>query len=93
MAVVKRSVSISGHQTSISVEERFWQCLRRIAARERLPLARLIARIDAARDPADNLSSAVRLHVLEDALARAGDDPASSPDPDEPPSGPAGPLA
>ncbi|MCE7027431.1 ribbon-helix-helix domain-containing protein [Jiella avicenniae] len=69
--MIKRSVSISGHPTSISVEERFWQCLREIAAREDLPLARLIARIDAERDPAANLSSAIRLYVLEDALARA----------------------
>lgn len=71
MTIVKRSVSISGHSTSISIEERFWQCLREIAAREGLPLARLIARIDAERDPAANLSSAIRLYVLEDALARA----------------------
>tara|TARA_R110002020_G_scaffold458436_1_gene675876 strand:- start:85 stop:348 length:264 start_codon:yes stop_codon:yes gene_type:complete len=71
VTVVKRSVSISGHPTSISIEERFWQCLREIAAREGLPLARLIARIDAERDPDANLSSAIRLHVLEDALARA----------------------
>ena len=71
MTIVKRSVSISGHSTSISIEERFWQCLREIAARQGLPLARLVARIDAERDPDANLSSAIRLHVLEDALARA----------------------
>ena len=49
MTIVKHSVSISGHSTSISIEERFWQCLRAIAEREDLPLARLIARIDAGR--------------------------------------------
>ncbi|NDW05762.1 aryl-sulfate sulfotransferase [Jiella sp. 40Bstr34] len=73
--MVKRSVSISGHPTSISIEDRFWQCLREIAAREGVALARLIARIDAERDPAANLSSAIRLHVLEDALARAAPGP------------------
>ena len=74
MTIVKRSVSISGHSTSISIEERFWQCLRAIAARENLPLARLIAQIDAGRGPDDNLSSAIRLFVLEDALARSIND-------------------
>lgn len=74
MAIVKRSVSITGHPTSISVEERFWQCLREIALRQELPLARLIARIDAERAQDTNLSSAIRLFVLEDALARCADD-------------------
>lgn len=74
MAIVKRSVSITGHPTSISIEERFWQCLREIASREELPLARLIARIDAERGADANLSSAIRLFVLEDALARCADD-------------------
>ncbi|MBP0614945.1 ribbon-helix-helix domain-containing protein [Jiella mangrovi] len=71
MTVVKRSVSISGHSTSISIEERFWECLRAIAARDGTSLARLIGEIDRARDPGGNLSSAIRVYVLEDALARA----------------------
>ncbi|WP_040325491.1 ribbon-helix-helix domain-containing protein [Aurantimonas manganoxydans] len=72
--IVKRSVAISGHATSISVEDRFWDELRRIAGRRDLPIAAMIADIDAARDPATNLSSAIRLFVLDDALAhRAGD--------------------
>ncbi len=71
MSIVKRSVSISGHSTSFSIEDRFWQCLREIAAREGLSVAGLVARIDAERAPAANLSSAIRLYVLEDALARA----------------------
>ncbi|TFF23359.1 aryl-sulfate sulfotransferase [Jiella endophytica] len=80
--MLKRSVSISGHPTSISVEERFWQCLRAIAERDGLPIARLIARIDADREPGGNLSSAIRLFVLEDALARRAEAPAGAGDTD-----------
>ena len=45
--IVKRSVAISGHATSISVEDRFWDELRRIAGRRDLPIAAMIAEIDA----------------------------------------------
>ncbi|MBO0661219.1 ribbon-helix-helix domain-containing protein [Jiella sp. MQZ9-1] len=77
MTIVKRSVSISGHSTSISVEDRFWGGLQAIAARQNVTVARLITQIDAGRNPDGNLSSAIRLFVLEDALARA--DPAAIP--------------
>lgn len=69
--IVKRSITIRGHRTSISIEDRFWQALREIAARRGLPLANLVARIDAQRADGTNLSSAIRLFVLDDALARA----------------------
>ena len=72
--IVKRSVAISGHATSISVEDRFWDELRRIAARRNLPIAAMIAEIDADRPAGGNLSSAIRLFVLEDALARRAAD-------------------
>jgi predicted DNA-binding ribbon-helix-helix protein len=60
---VKRSVTIAGHQTAISLEPIFWQALRVVAAREGLPINALIARIDVARLAASeppNLASAIR---------------------------------
>jgi predicted DNA-binding ribbon-helix-helix protein len=62
--VVKRSLVIAGHRTSISLEDAFWQRLRRIAAERGLSLNRLAAMIDASRGSA-NLSSAIRVFVLE----------------------------
>lgn len=59
----KRSVKISGHVTSISLEEEFWQELKKIAVQEKLSMNALIAKIDAARR--GNLSSALRLYVLQ----------------------------
>ncbi len=60
---VKRSVTIAGHQTAISLEPIFWDALRDHARRDGLPINALIARIDLARmgapDP-PNLASAIR---------------------------------
>ncbi|MCW4116749.1 ribbon-helix-helix domain-containing protein [Aurantimonas sp. MSK8Z-1] len=64
--IVKRSITIRGHRTSISIEHGFWEALKTISAREAVALAALVAEIDGARDPATNLSSAIRLHVLRD---------------------------
>lgn len=61
---VKRSFSIRGHRTSISLEQPFWEVLKEAAARERISLAGLIARIDERRDAA-GLSSAVRVWILD----------------------------
>ena len=64
---VKRSVTIAGHATSISLEPVFWHALERAAQGERLPLNALIARIDALRIEADdppNLASALRSWIL-----------------------------
>ncbi len=61
---VKRSLTLRGHRTSVSLEEPFWQAFREIAAVEGKPLNALAAEIDAARDPATGLASAIRLHVL-----------------------------
>ncbi len=60
---VKRSITIAGHQTSISLEPIFWQALEREAVRLGLPLSALVAEIDALRIVADappNLASALR---------------------------------
>jgi predicted DNA-binding ribbon-helix-helix protein len=61
----KRSIAIRGHRTSLSVEDPFWRALAAIAGQRGLSLAALIAEIDDARRPEDNLSSAARLYVLE----------------------------
>lgn len=67
--IVKRSMTIRGHRTSISIEDLFWSELRRIAQHRACPLAGLVASIDARRAPDTNLSSAIRVFVLEDALS------------------------
>ena len=61
---VKRSFTIAGHRTSISLETEFWQALRTIAEEEGVPVAKLIARIDGLRG-AGGLSSAVRCWILQ----------------------------
>jgi predicted DNA-binding ribbon-helix-helix protein len=60
---VKRSFTIGGHRTSISLEGPFWEALKAAAAQERLPLSNLIAQIDAERGDS-GLSSAVRIWLL-----------------------------
>jgi predicted DNA-binding ribbon-helix-helix protein len=67
----KRSVRIRGHATSVSLEEPFWAELKRMAAEAEMPLAALIEAIDERRRTA-NLSSALRLAVLDDLRRRAG---------------------
>jgi predicted DNA-binding ribbon-helix-helix protein len=68
-AIVKRSVRIAGHATSISLESAFWQGLCDIAAARRMSVNALVAAIDAQRS--GNLSSAIRLFVLD--RARCGE--------------------
>jgi len=70
-AVVKRSLSVAGHRTSISLEDAFWTALRAIAANRSVPISALVAAIDAGRAGA-NLSSAIRVFVLSTALAEGG---------------------
>jgi predicted DNA-binding ribbon-helix-helix protein len=67
--IVKRSVRVAGHATSISLEAAFWQGLCDIAAARRMSVNALVATIDATRS--GNLSSAIRLFVLE--RARSGE--------------------
>jgi len=61
--IVKRSLEIAGHRTSVSLEEDFWSALREIAAERDVPIRALVAEIDAKRGD-NNLSSAIRLFVL-----------------------------
>jgi predicted DNA-binding ribbon-helix-helix protein len=63
-SIVKRSIAIAGHRTSVSLEDAFWTALGRIATRRGISVAALVAEIDRGRDGA-NLSSAIRIHVLE----------------------------
>jgi predicted DNA-binding ribbon-helix-helix protein len=63
--VKKRSITIRGHRTSFSVEDTFYEELLAQAEKSGQSLARLVTRIDMARAPDVNLSSAIRLHVFE----------------------------
>lgn len=67
--LVKRSISLSGHRTSIALEQAFWDELDRIATQRAVSRAALIAKVDAARQPGSNLASALRLLVLDDVKA------------------------
>lgn len=72
---LKRSVTIAGHQTSISLEPIFWAALENAAAERALPLNALIAQIDVLRIAADdppNLASAIRSWVLADTRTSPG---------------------
>ena len=82
--MIKHSVSIRGHRTSVSLERLFWDELQNIALREGLSVSALVTRIDADRSLSRNLagargssvampglSSAIRVFILNDALMRA----------------------
>lgn len=60
--VEKRSITIDGHRTSISLEDEFWKSLKFIAKERNIAINALISEIDAARTT--NLSSALRVHIL-----------------------------
>jgi len=63
-SVVKRSIVISGHKTSVSLEDAFWTDLKTIAHAQQVTLSELVTKIDGAREQ-NNLSSAIRLFVLQ----------------------------
>ena len=73
MTVIKHSIVIAGHKTSVSLEDGFWSGLKEIAAERRSTLSDLVASIDTGR-AGGNLSSAIRLFVLDHyrTAARAG---------------------
>ncbi len=64
----KHSLVIAGHATSVSLEQEFWDVLKEIAETRGLALAALISEVDAGRE--ENLSSALRLHVLRYLISR-----------------------
>ena len=63
-SVVKRSIVIDGHKTSVSLEEAFWSGLKEIARARCVTLSKVVAEIDDTRQHS-NLSSAIRLFVLD----------------------------
>lgn len=67
----KHSVTVAGHRTSISLEVAFWEALQDIARSQNMSINKLIAEIDEARST--NLSSAIRVFVLEHAQKKHAD--------------------
>ena len=64
----KLSVSLSGHQTSISIEKEFLDVLKQIATQEKTSVASIIENIDEQRSPNSNLSSEIRIWILKQLL-------------------------
>ncbi len=71
--VVKRSIVIAGHKTSVSLEDAFWRSLKDIATSRAMTLSDLVGTIDTGRRQG-NLSSAIRLFVLDHFRGHSGDD-------------------
>jgi predicted DNA-binding ribbon-helix-helix protein len=70
--VVKRSIVIAGHKTSVSLEDAFWKGLKEIAGTRDMTLSELVAFIDSERQHG-NLSSAIRLFVLDHYRTQIGE--------------------
>ena len=71
--VVKRSIVVAGHKTSVSLEEAFWNGMKEISGLRDMTLSELVGEIDSNRQQG-NLSSAIRLFVLDYFRARAAND-------------------
>ncbi len=67
---VKRSLTLNGHRTSVTLEEPFWRAFRAIAEARDRPINALAAEIDAARTPETGLATAIRLFVLAELQGR-----------------------
>lgn len=61
---IKRSLTLRGHRTSVSLEDDFWRAFREIADKKTLAINELAAQIDAERDMETGLATAIRLYVL-----------------------------
>lgn len=68
--VVKRSIVVEGHKTSVSLEDEFWNALKEIAAERKETLSEVVSHIDGDRTQG-NLSSSIRLFVLEHYRSRS----------------------
>lgn len=64
----KISVSLSGHQTSVSLEQEFFDVLKEIATTRKISIASIIQQIDSCRKPGSNLSSETRIWILKQIL-------------------------
>ncbi|GGD07719.1 ribbon-helix-helix domain-containing protein [Pyruvatibacter mobilis] len=76
-AEIKRSVTLSGHRTSITLEPEFWSALKEIACTRKISVNELVRRIDEGRvgdDAPRGLSSEVRVHILDHFKTRAACD-------------------
>lgn len=62
---VKRSLTLKGHRTSVSLEDAFWRAFREIASEKGIPINVLAAEIDASRDMDTGLASAIRVYILK----------------------------
>ncbi|MCC6006616.1 MAG: ribbon-helix-helix domain-containing protein [Rhodobacteraceae bacterium] len=60
----KRSLTLRGHRTSVSLEDPFWEAFREIAAEKNISVSALATQIDAERELSCGLAGAIRLHVL-----------------------------
>jgi predicted DNA-binding ribbon-helix-helix protein len=74
--VVKRSIVVAGHKTSVSLEEAFWTSMKEISASRSMTLSDLVSEIDKGRKQG-NLSSAIRLYVLDYFRTKAGAGPSA----------------
>jgi predicted DNA-binding ribbon-helix-helix protein len=72
--VIKRSIVVGGHKTSVSLEDAFWSGLKEIAARRVTTLSELVSEVDKQRQHT-NLSSALRLLVLDFYQSQASEEP------------------
>ena len=77
--MAKRSLTVAGHRTSVSLEESFWTALAEIATTRRSSVAGLVASIDRGRAERTNLSAAIRVFVLDWYRKRAETAPALGP--------------
>jgi len=69
---IKRSLTLNGHRTSVSLEAEFWDAFRDIAERRRVAFNALAAEIDEGRDMQIGLATAIRLFVLSELQLAAG---------------------
>jgi predicted DNA-binding ribbon-helix-helix protein len=76
--ITKRSVVIGGHKTSVSLEEPFWTAVREIAGHQQTTVSGLLRQIDLDRRNA-NLSSAIRVYVLENMRSQVAGEPRQHP--------------
>ena len=74
----KRSLTLRGHRTSVSLEDEFWDAFRGIAEEQGKPINALAAEIDEARGMESGLASAIRLFVLRQLRKQAADQASSS---------------
>ena len=75
--VVKRSIVVAGHKTSVSLEEAFWNGMKEISVLRDMTLSELVGEIDGNRQQG-NLSSAIRLFVLDYFRSQACGEPAAA---------------